>query len=347
MTNISEPVVSVIVPVLDTRPYLAACLDSLLAQTLTSLEVICIDNGSTDGSMECLREYAKNHSRLHVLRAPREGRLGAARNAGMTAARGEFIGFVDSDDFVSPSMFEDLHRAAVESAAEMAICNMSAFYQKDGRRVTMIAPQRLKRDGGFEIRQRPDLLRNLTSCNRLYSKTLLERLSLRFPEGFYHEDQFFVPRALFGSRRIVTVPECHYVYRKQRDGAIGLHRGAHNLHIFRVMQMLMDTLTPTEREIFRGALAEMRIVRYLTLFTNTGGLHRREFYRLMKKDFRETEIESQPLFLHANERREFHVVRQTRFAGHALFRAARALYATLRDILKTGRPLARHPELLS
>ena len=100
-----EPKVSVIIPVYNVEKYLGPCLDSILGQTLNNIEVICVDDGSTDRSLEILREYEKRDARVKVLTQPNTN-AGAARNKGIQQARGEYLSFLDSDDHFDPTMLE-------------------------------------------------------------------------------------------------------------------------------------------------------------------------------------------------------------------------------------------------
>ena len=100
--------VSVLIPVYNTEAYLRKCLDSITNQTLQDLEIICVDDGSTDGSADILREYRRRDSRIRIV-TKRNGGLPSARNAGLDAASGEYVGFVDSDDWIEPDMFRRLY----------------------------------------------------------------------------------------------------------------------------------------------------------------------------------------------------------------------------------------------
>jgi glycosyltransferase involved in cell wall biosynthesis len=110
------------VPVHNAAPYLAACLDGLLAQTRPVDEVILVDDGSTDDSPAILADYSSRHRTLRVLKGPQRGAAGA-RNAGLDAATGDWLGFVDADDLPQPALYERLLRNALEADADIALCN--------------------------------------------------------------------------------------------------------------------------------------------------------------------------------------------------------------------------------
>ena len=116
----NEPLISVIVPVYDVEKYLPKCLDSLLAQTWRNLEIIVVDDGSPDGSWDIMQDYAARDSRVRIFRK-KNGGVSAARNFGMDAAEGEYLGFVDPDDWVSPHYLEWMAEAMQEQGVPMAL----------------------------------------------------------------------------------------------------------------------------------------------------------------------------------------------------------------------------------
>ena len=115
----NEPLISVIVPVYDVEKYLSKCLDSLLAQTWRNLEIIVVDDGSPDGSWDIMQDYAARDSRVRIFRK-KNGGVSAARNFGMDTAEGEYLGFVDPDDWVSPHYLEWMAEAMQEQGVPMA-----------------------------------------------------------------------------------------------------------------------------------------------------------------------------------------------------------------------------------
>ena len=112
--------ISIIVPVYNVEKYLERCLDSLINQTLKDIEIICINDGSTDNSSEILKEYAKKDSRIIIINQNNQG-ISVARNNGMNKAKGKYIGFVDSDDWVDLDFFEKLYKAAEKHNAQIAV----------------------------------------------------------------------------------------------------------------------------------------------------------------------------------------------------------------------------------
>lgn len=113
--------ISIIIPAYNEEKNIARCLNSVLAQTFESFEVICVDDGSTDGTVEIIKSFAEKDDRIILLKNPDKG-VSSARNFGIENARGNYIGFVDSDDFIQPQMYEFLHRAVTENNCDFSVC---------------------------------------------------------------------------------------------------------------------------------------------------------------------------------------------------------------------------------
>lgn len=127
-----EPKLSIIVPIYKVEKYLRRCIDSILAQTMREIEIILIDDGSPDGSGQICDEYAENYEFIHVIHQENAG-VSSARNAGIAIAQGEYIGFVDPDDYILPEMMERLCDAITENTADIAGCGFYSIHQKEDR----------------------------------------------------------------------------------------------------------------------------------------------------------------------------------------------------------------------
>ncbi len=322
--------VSVIVPVFNTRPYLQQCLDSLIAQTLP-VEIICVDNGSSDGSHEYLVDYSKELSNMIVMRHT-EGRQGGARNAGLAITKGQYVGFVDSDDFVAPEMFETLFSIAQSSTADVAICNAQTYIQEQGYGKLSLPAKVLSNKEPFTIKQSPALLRNSTICNRLFNHEFITKHHIRFPEGLYGQDQLFVIKALTLADRIVTVPDVLYFYRKKRPGSVSEYRGKDCMHVFEVWQQISDFVNETiDDETLKHWINEARISKYLYTYYATDKRTQRQYFIRMKSDFQTLDIEEKPSLLTPTEQREHQIVMRHSFVFYIVFLQLRTIYGKLRE----------------
>lgn len=178
-----KPKVSVIVPVYNTEKYIRKCVDSIINQTLKDIEIILVDDGSTDNSPEILDEYIARDSRATVIHKENGGQ-GSARNIGLDIAKGEYIGFVDSDDWVDLDMYEKLYTNAKLTEADMVVCNRNVF-NEDGLLKTSID---VGQDSFINVNENianftiQKLLYPYTvsTCNRIYSNEIVKKLKLRF-----------------------------------------------------------------------------------------------------------------------------------------------------------------------
>ena len=205
------PQVSVIIPIYNVEEFLARCLQSVINQTLKNIEIICVDDGSTDNSSKILDEFAVLDKRIAVIRQDNKGQ-GAARNFAMTIAKGEYIGFVDSDDWVELNYFEKLYEAAHKYNVDMACCGIMRKYPSSRtRRKLDINEEKLYffPEEKYKITECP---RKCYVYNKIYRRSAIELHKIRFPEGVCFEDIFFSIRVLYFLGDLVTVPGTTYYY---------------------------------------------------------------------------------------------------------------------------------------
>lgn len=207
----NSPTVSVIVPVYNAADYLAECLDSLLEQTLKEIEIICIDDGSTDSSLEILRSYEQRDSRVAVLKQNNAG-PGAARNNGIEAARGEYLYFLDADDFCHAEFLEKALQVAKNYDADVVACRFNFFNQQV--RVEISPSWTLRSDlypaGAFDWTANPDALFatfHNYPWNKVFRAEFIKDNSIRFQEIYLTEDFLFSAKALVLARRIACLDE--------------------------------------------------------------------------------------------------------------------------------------------
>ncbi|MBE6446013.1 MAG: glycosyltransferase [Alphaproteobacteria bacterium] len=217
-----SPKVSVIVPVYNVAEYLGQCLDTILLQTLQDIEVICVDDGSTDDSLNILNMYAMFDERLKVIHQENAG-LGPARNRGLKDATGEFIIFLDSDDFFHPEMLEKMVAKAEEDEADITICGYSLFDDKTGKDYweDKIATKYITASPISPKNYPTDLF---TICSpsiwtKLFRHSFLRKNNLSFI-NVYAEDVPFSYMAMALSNKISLLEECFCHYRQNRNGQI-------------------------------------------------------------------------------------------------------------------------------
>ncbi|MDR1540569.1 MAG: glycosyltransferase [Clostridiales bacterium] len=210
--------ISIIVPVYNVGRYLGRCVDSLLVQTYADIEVVLVDDGSTDGCAGICDGYARGDARVRAIHQENGG-LSRARNAGLDIMRGEYVAFVDSDDYVSEDFCRTLLGVMRRFQSDLAIC--SRFYVSENGRKTM----RFKSSGEDALMDSEQAILEMNSyrsfdwsaCGKLYKRELFS--NVRFPEGKVSEDKFVAYKLLLKAGRIVYHPEPLYYYF-QRSGSL-------------------------------------------------------------------------------------------------------------------------------
>ena len=207
----SSPTVSIIVPVYNVKDYLSRCMDSLISQTLQDLEIIVIDDGSTDGSSSILDSYSIKDDRVKVIHIENGG-VARARNIGLDNAKGEFIGFVDSDDFVESQMFEILLKVALETESDFVQCkfdivgdNSTVYSSFNNKETTVIDNQKKIVELFFD-----DII-DASVWNKLYNRSALSQM--RFPiDWAFAEDFSLNVQVALKCRRIALINDVLYHY---------------------------------------------------------------------------------------------------------------------------------------
>ena len=213
-----SPLVSIIVPVHDTERFLRRCLDSLVQQTLKDIEIIVVNDHSPDSSQAIIEEYARMDKRINTVLHETSRGCGAARNSGIEVATGEYLGFVDSDDWVCKHMYEKMVRHARRSRADLVECNIALVYP-DRRELMFQRPGRELFDGA-EILDRFAAGIHLSSCNKIIKRSLWTQNKLSFPH-YVGEDQFPMLRhCCYHAKRALVVANAFYRYRKENRDSI-------------------------------------------------------------------------------------------------------------------------------
>lgn len=235
--------ISIIVPVYNTGKYLEQCLESLVNQTLRDIEIICVNDGSSDDSLEILEKFAQNDARVIIINQANKGQS-AARNAGLALAKGEYKGFLDSDDWAEPSMFEKLYNNAKTYDSDISMCSIITHNEKTGQ-VTCDDPYLSLKifdesfdNRAFSFKETFDFIFRIcvTPWNKIY------RNPPKFVEGLNFEDNVFCLDALIGSS-ISLVREPLVNYRRESETSYSLSaQDEKKLDFFRVFDYQEKTL---------------------------------------------------------------------------------------------------------
>lgn len=211
-----SPLISVIVPIYKVEPYLRRCLDSIVNQTYTNLEIILVDDGSPDGCPAICDEYAVKDSRIIVIHKENGG-LSDARNAGLDICKGEYISFVDSDDWIASNFIEILLNNILENNAELAITQYITAYSSvtsnigiKNNHTTIFSP--LEATKKLWSNEETTFV---TAWGKLYKKSLWQEL--RFPKGLLHEDEYTAYKVLYTANKTIFLSIPLYYYFQRSD----------------------------------------------------------------------------------------------------------------------------------
>ena len=221
---------SIIVPVYKAEEYLGECVDSLLSQTIDDYEIILVDDGSPDNSGKIADEYAAaNPDMIRVLHIDNGGQ-GRARNFALDIAKGDFVGFVDSDDWVTHDMYEKMYTRAAETGADVVVCDFMERFV-DGRESVLPASLQDNWLGSAG-----------SSCNKIFRRSLVG--ALRFPVGLWYEDFYFSAVMLLRSKHTEFIAEPLYIYRRGQESTMHNNNAAKNLDMLTIMDMLEKEMVP-------------------------------------------------------------------------------------------------------
>lgn len=243
--------VSVVVPVYNTERYLASCIDSILGQTKSKLQLILVDDGSTDGSAAIGKKYAKRHPNVTYVYKENSG-VAATRNLGASLASGEYLTFVDSDDLLDPHMFERLYTLAKHFDAQIATCGMAHFNNLSYRKYPSPLFDNVFKGTDIQagnLEELPLQIFNTSCCNKLFLRSFYLKENLRFPEGVVYEDLPFSIFALEKATRIAATPEKLYFYRVRTGDETSITQQRHDVENLRARlnasRVVLDYLAKT------------------------------------------------------------------------------------------------------
>ena len=260
-----SPKITVIMPSLNVFPYYRMCLDSVVHQTLAELEIICIDAGSTDGTLNILSEYAERDPRIRIINSPVKS-YGYQVNVGLREALGEYIAIVETDDYIAPDMFESLYQTALDTARpDVVKAGFNRVIQLDeGSAVVPVYPVKAKTGDVFRLSDHYEILRGYPSiwaC--IYRKSFLKDQGIQMQElpGAGWADNLFLYRTMCEALRIPWVNQPLYYYRELLPGSSSILRDC-SVPIDRMNDIkdYLDAHFPDERIL--NAVAYQRAVDY-------------------------------------------------------------------------------------
>ncbi len=201
--------VSVIIPVYNAEKYIAEALNSALSQTLKEIEIICIDDYSKDDSVQIIEDCIKKDNRIKLIKNSENKKLGYSRNKGLEIAKGEYVSFLDSDDFIDKDFLEVLYNLCIKNGSEIAYACMKSFKNNISKekfnhsvKITKTTEEAIKN------------LVNGSSCDKLFKKSFLDKHGIKFPESVFYEDNIFTIKTIIHASCVSYTNQVFYYYRE-------------------------------------------------------------------------------------------------------------------------------------
>ena len=232
--EVMSPKVSIIIPVYNSDRYLRECLDSVINQTLKDIEIICVNDGSTDNSLSILEEYAQKDARIKIINQENKG-VATARNVGLKNSQGKYITFVDDDDFLDCDAYEKaiqyINNADLVHFG-IKVFGDSNYAQRDGDDNYY----KIKYKGVTKLNRKVILRSDVSACNKIYKKSIIEQYDINFPDGLNYEDAEFYFKYVSCSKTAYYLDEYFYHYRRSGDSIMsdtfeGTEKAIHHLYI--------------------------------------------------------------------------------------------------------------------
>lgn len=242
------PKVSIIVPFYNVEGYIEKCLDTLVNQTLKDIEIILVNDGSTDRSIEIVNKFLRRYPEKLVYLEKENGGLSDARNYAIPYTKGEYIAFLDSDDYVEKDMYEEMYNLAKKEKSDMVECNFYWEY-----------PDKQKEDIGTIYHGKNEMIEKIrvVAWNKLIKREILEKSEVRFPKGYRYEDTEFTYKLIPYIEKVsfLKKPCIHYV---QREGSISNSQNERTKEIFDVLDHVIEYYK--EKDIYEKYQEELEYI---------------------------------------------------------------------------------------
>ena len=281
--------ISVVIPVYNVEDYLDDCLSSILKQTLTDIEVICVDDGSTDNSLDILKEYAKHDTRMTVISQENQGHA-VASNIGMTYATGEYLFLMDSDDIIEYNALELTYNKAKKTDVDFVIFKainynheQQNYYETQSYSMNEIY-ERVK-DNIFKYEDISDLIftMSVTPWSKLYKRKFIEENNIIFPEGLIFDDNVFFWEVLFNAEKIVFLNEFLFIRRYYSTSSTN-NGDLRFLDSLEINRLIWETFKKYDHfKEHKNELYNNKVLSAYNRFTKIKNEYKETFFQEMKK----------------------------------------------------------------
>ena len=246
------PIISIIVPIYNVGKYLPKCIESILNQTFKNFELILVNHGSTDNSGVVCDDYAKKDTRIKIIHKSNGG-VSSARNAGLYVAKGEYIGFVDPDDYIDKNMYEKLYRLCIDNNSDIAICRFNR--EINGKIQNKESTEEIIELNNMEAMNElfKGNLYRFSLCNKLFSKKCFN--DVLFPEERIHEDLSTTYKLFANSKKAVYINYCGYIYVRRENSILTSTYNEKRLQAFIAWDEIIEFIDKNYYEIIEQVIA--------------------------------------------------------------------------------------------
>lgn len=309
--------ISIILPVYNVAKYLKTCLESILSQTFSNFELICINDGSSDKSLKILEEYKLKDDRILII-DKENGGLSSARNVGLDNAKGEFICFIDADDWISFDMLEKLYHNITHFNSDIVFCSVHLFDEKTQTFIDNDEYFNLSffssafDNKSFSYKDVKSFLMDVPvmAWGKIFRRSFIENFKTRFQEGLIFEDGPFFFNLFFKTKKVTLIRDLLYFYRINRDGSILQTKGNHFIDIIDVVNLMYfelkqsDIFNDVKYEFYKRKIEEITY-RYSFLNKRDKKLYKEKMKKFLcltnKREFNYKYIlENIPVILYKN-----------------------------------------------
>ena len=304
--------VSVVIPVYNVEDYLEECLESVINQTLKDIEIICINDGSTDNSLNILEAYAENDNRIKIFSQENSG-LSASRNHGKKLSQGEYIYFIDSDDYLELNALEKLYDMAMSLDLDILIFKLINFddgthekYTSDYYEMSFLKPYEGK---NFNYENIGEIILDVAVSipGKLFKNSLIS--SMKFSEGLIFEDNLFFAEAMLKAKRVSFLDK-HFYNRRIRNDSITTTKTIKFADMIVISNKIMDLLKEFGvYNQFKKRFLEKKIYATYNRFSQVDEVYKEEFFKRIQEDFKkyEKEFKDDHVFLEEVNPRNRHI----------------------------------------
>ncbi|MBQ6219893.1 MAG: glycosyltransferase [Methanosphaera sp.] len=279
--------ISVLIPVYNVAKYLGNCLDSVINQTFKDIEIICINDGSTDNSLKILEEYARKDERIKIISQENQG-LGASRNVAIENAKGDYIFFLDSDDLLFNQTLEKLYENITANKTDIVLCKLARFNKINELNYSIpcfdlesVLQNVDFMNYSFTYKDIKEYVLNnsFSACLKLYNRKFLLEEQFKFDTKIFFEDVLFHVKVILKAKKISYVPEFLYKYRLSNDTSI-INKQSRPTDIFKVIDSVKNFLQ--ENNCFNEFINEFTLFQIIQI-TNYLEINNAEYFKLSKR----------------------------------------------------------------